>query len=47
MRKLLLVTLLGMVLAINLYGLINELISNYEMKHVEEINKGYTIVYME
>lgn len=47
MRKMLLVTLIGMVLAMNLYGLINQIISDYEARHVEEIDKGYTIVYME
>ena len=41
MRKLLLVVLIGIVLAIDLYGLVNEFISN------KEIDKGYTIVYME
>lgn len=44
MRKLLLVTLIGMVLAMDLYGLINEFIS--ELKETE-IDKGYTVVYME
>lgn len=44
MRKLLLVTLIGTVLVMNLYGLVSEFISNYES---EEIDKGYTIVYME
>ena len=44
MRKCLLVTLIGIVIAMNLYGMINELISMLEAK---EIDKGYTIVYME
>ena len=47
MRKFLLVTLLGLVLAMNLYGFITKMISNYEAEHVEEIDKGYTVVYME
>lgn len=47
MRKFLLVTLLGLVLAMDLYGLITNIISNYETKQVEEINKSYTIVYVE
>ena len=47
MRKFLLVTLLGLVLAMNLYGIITKLISDYEAKNVEEIDKGYTVVYME
>lgn len=47
MRKFLLVTLLGMVLAMNLYGIITKMISEYEAKNVEENYKGYTIVYME
>ena len=47
MKKFLLVVFIGMVLAINLYGLVNKVISYYESQQVEEINKGYTIVYME
>lgn len=47
MRKFLLVTLLGMVLAINLYGIVQEIVSFYESKHVEDTYKGYTTVYME
>ena len=47
MRKLLLVTLIGMVLAMDLYGFITELISNYESKQVEESHTSYTIVYTE
>lgn len=46
MRKVLLVTLLGLALAMNLYAIINEVISYYEETHVEEIN-GCEIVYME
>lgn len=42
MRKLLLVVLIGMVLAMDLYGFVNEFISE-----AKEIDKGYTIVYME
>lgn len=44
MRKFLLVVLIGMVLAMNLYGLVNEFISKAK---AAEIDKGYTIVYME
>lgn len=46
MRKLLLVLLIGLVLAMNLYGIVNELVSYYEENCVREIN-GCTIVYME
>ena len=44
MRKCLVVVLIGMVLAIDVYGLVNEFISELEAKKVEE---SYTIVYME
>ena len=47
MRKFLLVTLLGMVLAMNLYGIITKVISEYKATNQEQIYKGYTIVYME
>ena len=47
MKKFLLVTFIGMVLAINLYGLINKIINFYEAQNVEENDKSYTVVYME
>ena len=47
MRKLLLVTLIGMVLAMDLYGIVTELISNYKATNVEEVNKSYIVVYTE
>ena len=47
MKKLLLVSFIGLVLAINIYGLVNKIISIYEAKNVEEMYKGYTIVYTE
>lgn len=46
MRKMLLVTLIGMVLAINLYGFVNDIVDYYKAKEVEN-NKGYTVVYVE
>lgn len=47
MKKFLLVIFIGMVLVINLYGIVNKIISIYEANIAEEIDKGYTIVYME
>lgn len=47
MKKFLLVIFIGIVLVINLYGIVNEIISSYEAKNTEEIHRGYTIVYME
>ena len=46
MRKFLLVTLIGMVLAINLYGIVNELMKD-EIQEVDHIKETTTIVYME
>lgn len=46
MRKLLLVIFIGLVLAMNLYGIVNEAIDIYEEKFADEI-KGYTIVQVE
>lgn len=46
MRKLLLVIFIGLVLAMNLYGIVNEAIDIYEEKFADEI-KGYTIVHVE
>lgn len=47
MRKMLVFTLIGISLAIYLYGVFNNIINFYDSKNVEEIDKGYTIVYME
>lgn len=47
MKKFLLVTFIGMVLAINLYGLINKIMDVYEAQKVDAVDKGYTVVYME
>lgn len=47
MKKFLLVTLIGMVLAINLYGLIDNIMDYYESKNVEEPYKGYVTVQVE
>lgn len=47
MKKFLLVVLVGMVLTMDIYGLIKEIISFYEEQQVEEIDKSYTVVYME
>lgn len=46
MRKFLLVTLIGMVLAINLYGIVNELMKD-DIQEVDHIKETTTIVYME
>lgn len=46
MRKLLLVLLVGLVLAMNLYGIVNEIISYCEDNYAKEVN-GCTIVYVE
>lgn len=46
MKKFLLVTLIGMVLAIDVYGITNELIANYKIKN-EAVDSSVTIVYME
>lgn len=47
MKKFILAVFIGMVLAINLYGVVNNIMTYYESKDVAEINKGYTFVYME
>ena len=44
MRKVLLVAFIGIVLALNLYGFVNEFIFDQDF---EAENKGYRIVYME
>lgn len=46
MRKFLLVTLMGMAVAIYLYGIANKLMSE-EVKSVNHIAETTTIVYME
>ena len=46
MRKFLLVTLIGMALAIYLYGIVNKLMVE-EVKEVDHIKETTTIVYME
>ena len=46
MRKLLLGVFIGLVLAINLYGIVNEAIDIYEERFADEI-KSYTIVHVE
>lgn len=47
MKKFLLVVLIGMVLAFDMYGIVNDIIDYYESKNIVEIDKGYTTVYME
>ena len=46
MRKLLLVVFIGLVLVMNLYGIVNEVIDFYEVKFADEVN-GCTIVCVE
>jgi hypothetical protein len=46
MKKFLLVTLIGMVLAMNLYGIVNEFV-NDEVKEVDHIKETTIMVYME
>lgn len=46
MRKFLLVTLIGMALAIYLYGIVSKLMIE-EVKEVDHIRETTTIVYME
>lgn len=47
MKKFLLVVFVGMVLAINIYGIVNKIMNYYEESNPVEINKGYVTVYME
>lgn len=47
MKKFLLVVLIGMVLAFDMYGIVNDIIDYYESKNIVEVDKGYTIVYVE
>ena len=46
MRKFLLVTLIGIAIAIYLYGIVNKLMVE-EVKEVDHIEETTTIVYME
>ena len=46
MKKFLLVILIGMVLAINVYGLVNEFM-NKQVKEVDHIEETTTMVYVE
>lgn len=46
MRKFLLVTLIGMALAIYLYGIVNKLMIE-EVKPIDHVEETTTIVYME
>lgn len=46
MRKFLLVVLIGMVLAMNLYGIVKEFMKN-EIKEIDHIEETTITVYME
>lgn len=46
MKKFLLVTLIGMVLAIDIYGVVNDFMVN-EIEEVDHIEETTTTVYME
>lgn len=46
MKKFLLVTLIGMVLAINLYGIVNQFMKD-EVTEIDHIEATTTTVYME
>ena len=46
MKKFLLVVLIGMVLALNLYGIVNK-IMNDEIKEIDHIKETTITVYME
>lgn len=46
MKKFLLVIFIGMVLAVNLYGIVNKFMVD-EVKEVDHIEETTTIVYME
>lgn len=46
MKKFLLVTLIGMVLAMNLYGIVNQFMKN-EVKEVDHVKETTITVYME
>lgn len=47
MKKLLLVVFIGMVLAINLYGIVKELIDEEEIVEVNHIKETTVTVYVE
>lgn len=46
MAKFILAAFIGMVLALNLYGIVN-VIFDQDLQELEAENKGYRIVYME
>ena len=46
MKKFLLVTMIGVVLAMNLYGIVNQFM-NDRVKEIDHIKETTTIVYME
>lgn len=46
MKKLLLVLLIGMVLAINIYGIVNEFMTE-DLKEIDHIEETTITVYME
>lgn len=47
MRKFLLVTLIGMALAMNLYGFVNEFFMIDEVEEIDHIEETTTMVYVE
>lgn len=47
MKKFLLVTLIGMALAMNLYGFVNEFFMIDEVEEVDHIEETTTMVYVE
>lgn len=47
MKKFLLVVFVGVVLAINIYGIVNKLMVNEEVKEIDHIAETTVTVYME
>lgn len=47
MKKFLLVVFVGIVLAINIYGIVNKLMVNEEVKEIDHIVETTVTVYME
>lgn len=47
MKKFLLVAFIGIVFAINLYAIVNHIASNYDLKNLDRVDNGCTIVYVE
>ena len=47
MKKFLLVVFMGIVLAMNLYALVNNIVSNYDVQNLERVENGCTVVYVE